>query len=137
MVLSMKIKFFSLMLSILMLFSVAVPAVCAATEGAEFELTLVVNNRYTDIYFEEELNDPYLNMDSEKEELENKRNIYVAILGVLLVIAVGVLIYTLKKAPNEEALKKTDDEETPKTTIKVMVPKKKTEITLEEEEKKE
>ncbi len=131
----MNKKIMSFVLCIITLLCVLTPSVCAETQEAEVELTLNPNKRYTDIFYPDEVNDPLLDLDEDLEERENKRDGYVAVLVVLLVVALGVLVYTLRKAPDEDKLKKIDDEQTPKT--KIIVTKKKKETSIEEEEKKE
>ncbi len=133
----MKTRVIALLLCVLSIFTLFSVVACAATEQAELEITIDVNKRYTDILYPEEVNDPLLELDSNKKEMENKRNIYVTVLVVLLVIAIGILIYTLKKAPSEDSLKASDDKETPKTTIKIKVPKNRIKNKLEGEEKKQ
>ena len=117
-----------------MILSVAVP-VAFATEEAP-DLTLDFNKRYTDILEYEDVNDPFLDLGQNKEDKEQKRDIYVVVLVVLLVIAIVIFVATLRRVPEN-----VEDEP---VAQKVRIPKssieKKTESTpsqnLADEEKK-
>ncbi len=98
----MKTKFFSLLISVLIFFSMAV------TVYAEADLTLDFNNRYTDILEYDEVDDPLLDLAANAKEKEQKRNVYAIVLVICLVIAVAVFIYTLRKVPDEKTFEKEE-----------------------------
>lgn len=98
----MKKILISLLMCIMLICSASV------TVSAEPDLTIDFNKRYTDISDYEDVNDPYLDLDKNAEEKEQKRNVYVIVLSVCLVVAVGVFIYTLRKVPDEETFEKKE-----------------------------
>ena len=87
--------------SILVVFTMCCPLALAADEG-ELELTLDVNKRYTDISEEAESDNLFLYGEQAEKEKNTKRNTYIAILSVALVVAVVILVVTLKKVPKED-----------------------------------
>ena len=105
----MKLKLFSLLLSLIACASVFVIPVSAS--GEEFYFPIDVEERYTDISYVDETN-VYGEVVTEEDtqELENKKTIYIAVLCVLLVISIIILIVTLKKAKDGKLLKDTDEE---------------------------
>ena len=98
----MKTKFFSLLISVIILFSMGV------TAYAEVDLTLDFNKRYTDILEYDEVNDPLLDLAENAKAKEQKRNTYAIVLVVCLVIAVAVFIYTLRKVPDEKTFEQEE-----------------------------
>ncbi len=100
-------KIVSIILCVFVLFTVCAPA-CFAEE-LEFELTIDVNKRYTDISMMED--DPYLSQGSQAEKDEQNKTLYIIILLVLLVISVCVLVFTLKKVPTEKEIEEKDTAE--------------------------
>ncbi len=93
----MKNKILAIFICVLLILSVATPVVLAGGETPD--LTLDFNKRYTDISEYEDLNDPYLDLGKNKEEKEQKRDIYVVVLVVLLIIAIVVFVRTLRRVP--------------------------------------
>ncbi len=98
----MKIKVLAILLCAIALFTCCTPIVIAAEEQGEFELTLDVNKRYTDISEEASGENLFLYGEKEEAEKNTKRNTYIAVLAVALVIAVVVLVLTLKRVPKED-----------------------------------
>ena len=98
----MKTKFLSLLMFVIILFSMAV------TAYAEPDLTIDFNKRYTDILEYDEVNDPLLNLEENAQAKEQKRNVYVVVLVACLVVAVVVFIYTLRKVPDEKTFEKEE-----------------------------
>ncbi len=102
----MKNKILALVLCAFVCFLLCVPAIAANEEVPQ--LTLDFNKRYTDISEYEDVNDPYLDLDGNKEEKEKNRNIYVIILVVLLLIAVLVFVRALRKVPDEKTFEEKE-----------------------------
>lgn len=94
----MKKTILSLIMCIIIVFGASVSV------SAEPDLTLDFNKRYTDISEVGEIDDPFLETNKNSQEKEQKRNIYVIILSVCLVVAIGVFVYTLRKVPDEKSL---------------------------------
>ena len=98
----MKIKVLSIIfviISCVLLFLVPVSA------SDEFQFTVDVNERYTDISYVDETNAlGEVISDEEDEAIESKKNTYIVILSVLLVVSVIILIVTLKKAKEDKLL---------------------------------
>ena len=96
-------KFVAILLCVVTLMGVAMP-VCYAEE---IEITLDVNKRYTNISEMDE-DDPFMSKTDETLRKERNKKVYVTVLVTLLIIAVGVLIYTLKKVPSEKQIEAAD-----------------------------
>ncbi len=94
---NMKNKILAIFICVLLLLSVSVPVAFAGEEAPD--LTLNFNERYTDISEYEDINDPYLDLGQNKEDKEQKRDIYVVVLVVLLVISIIVFVRTLRRVP--------------------------------------
>ncbi len=124
----MKRKIFSLILTFVVLLGVFVPV--AYAEEDDIELTIDVNKRYTDISYYDEVSDPLLDLGAEREAKENRRNIYIAILVILLVVAIVVFVFTIRRVPDEQ---ETLASAPPVTKIKVH--KKREETKIKDEEK--
>lgn len=84
--------------------------VAFAAEKTETLNVVEFENRYTDISEFEDLNNPYLEAAKENDKSDEKRMVYIIVLVVLLIIAVGVFIYTLRKVPDEETFEKNEKE---------------------------
>ena len=108
----MKKRLLSFLLCITVLFCSSVSV------SAEPDLTLDFNKRYTDISEFDEVNDPYLDLDRNSEAKQQKRNVYVAVLSVCLVAAIGVFIYTLRKVPSEAEMQADTDKRLLKKKLK-------------------
>lgn len=91
----MKKKLLALIMCVVVIFGASVSV------SAEPDLTIDFNKRYTDISEFEDVNDPYLDLDKNYEEKQQKRNIYAVVLGILLVVAVVIFVYTLRRVPDE------------------------------------
>lgn len=89
--------------SVLVIFTMCCPVALAVEEG-ELELTLDVNKRYTDISDEAVSDNLFLYGEQEEKEKDAKRNTYIAILSVALVIAVVILVISLKRVPKEDEI---------------------------------
>lgn len=131
---NMKNKILSVFLCVILFLSLVTPVALASNNSPE--LTLDFNKRYTDISDYDDINDPYLNLEENRQEKEQKRNIYAAVLIVLLIIAIIVFIRAIRRVPDE-----IEDEPTAK---KVRIPKSSvkkskttTETSLADEEKTE
>lgn len=96
--------------SVLVVFTMCCPLALAADEG-ELELTLDVNKRYTDISDEAESDNLFLYGEQEQKEKDTKRNTYIGVLSVALIIAVVILVITLKKVPKEDDIDVSGTEE--------------------------
>ena len=98
----MKKKIFAFVLCFIIVFSIPV-SVSAAKETETMNL-FGFDERYTDISEIDELGNPMIELSEEnkKENEDGKKLMYIIILSVLLVIAIGVFIYTLRKVPDEE-----------------------------------
>jgi hypothetical protein len=103
-------KIIALTLCVLTLLTVTAPVCLAAESDDEIMITLDVNERYTDI---SEMNedDPYLSKSEETLEKERNKKVYIAVLVILLVVSLGVLVYTLKKVPSEKEIEDKDTAE--------------------------
>ena len=95
-------KVLAVLFSVLVLFTMCSPVAFAEAEEGELELTIDVNKRYTDISEEAENDNLFLYGKKEKEEKDAKRNTYIAVLSVALVVAVVILAISLKRVPKEE-----------------------------------
>ena len=104
-------KFLVILFSVLVLFTMCTPVAFAASEEGELELTIDVNERYTDIAEEAESDNLFLYGEIEEEEKNVKRNTYVAVLSVALVIAIIILVITLRRVPKEEDIDVSGAEE--------------------------
>lgn len=69
-------------------------------ETTELLLEIDVNKRYTN--FANDIGDVEESDDSEEKKLDEKTQIYIAILSAALVVSVVVLVVSLKKVPKEE-----------------------------------
>lgn len=103
----MKTKIISVILAVIICIPFASLAVSAASETAassrgEFKLTVDVNKRETNIVEDENGILGLITDDSEKQQKEANKKIYIAVLSVLLVIAIIVLIVSLRRVPDEE-----------------------------------
>ncbi len=94
-------KLLCFVMSLVALFSLCAPCAVAAKE-ADFQLTIDVNERYTDISDTVEGQDLFGYRHQEEKEKTTKRNTYIAILSVALVIAVIILVVCLKRVPKEK-----------------------------------
>ena len=98
----MKIKVLSIIFTILSCVSLFI---VPASAGMEFELPIDVDERYTDIEYEEEdetnVYGEIIDEEAQKE-LETKKTIYIIVLVVLLIISIIILIVTIKRAKNEK-----------------------------------
>lgn len=106
-------KIIALLLCLVALGSLCVTA-CAVTETeteAEFELEIDVEKRYTNISEMDDYHKTFLDVETKEEETkETNKMIYIGVLCVLLVVAVVILVVSLKRVPSlEEAEKKEDD----------------------------
>ena len=104
-------KFLVILFSVLVLFTMCTPVAFAEAEEGELELTIDVNKRYTDIAEEAESDNLFLYGEKEEEEKNVKRNTYVAVLSVALVIAIIILVITLRRVPKEEDIDVSGAEE--------------------------
>lgn len=102
-------KIIAIILCIMTLLSFSAP-VCLATDGDELELTIDVNRRYTNISEMDE-NEPFLSKSEETQQKERNKKVYIAVLVTLLIISIGILIYTLKKVPSEKEIEEKDTKE--------------------------
>lgn len=105
----MKNKVFSVLLAVLAVLYIFAPAVFA--EG-NFVLTLDGDERYTDIIMASD-EDERTYFDIEESPAAISKKNYVIILSVLLVLSIGVLIFTLiksKKLKSDGEDEKTDTE---------------------------
>ncbi len=96
----MKIKVLSIIFSVVSLVLLFIVPVSASVE-----LPIDVNERYTDISYIDETNvyGEVVN-DSEDEEIQSKKTIYIVVLSILLVISIVILIVTLKRAREDKLL---------------------------------
>lgn len=97
----MKLKLLSVFFAIVSCVSLFIVPVSASVE-----LPIDVEERYTDITYLDETNvyGEVVNAE-EEQELQTKKNVYIAVLSVLLVISIIVLIVTLKRAKDDKLLK--------------------------------
>lgn len=111
-------KTVSLILALVTLLSVFAP-LCFAEE---FVFTLDENKRYTDIsYVDEDERDLYFGGDAPKGISKGS---YIAILSVLLVIAVVVLVVTLRKGRIEKEAYEAEIKEADEAEINALAQKK-------------
>lgn len=125
-------KIIVLLLCVIPMFSLMVP-VYAEEETSEFDfqLEIDVNKRYTDISEMDEYNEEFFQDAFEDEKIkESNKIIYIAILSVLLVIAVIVLIVSLRRVPDAE-----DEVEKKSENTALSEKKKITSTSLADEEK--
>lgn len=125
----MRKTLLSLLMCIVLLFGASVSV------SAEPDLTIDFNKRYTDISYYDEVNDPYLDSDKNSEEKQQKRNIYVVVLSVCLVAAIGVFIYTLRKVPDEDTFEKNEKKKIRGTSSENTADASSKEKSLKDEEK--
>ena len=111
----MKTKIISVILAVIICIPFISLAVSAAAETTaqsgegEFRLTVDVNKRETNIVEDENGILGLITDDSEKQQKEANKKIYIAVLSVLLVIAVIVLVVSLRRVPDEEDIELDDD----------------------------
>ena len=103
-------KVLAVLLFTLVLFTMCSSVVVAAEEG-EMELTIDVNRRYTDIAEQAENDNLFLYGEKEEEEKNTKRNTYIAVLSVALVVSVIILVISLKRVPKEDDIDVSGAEE--------------------------
>ena len=125
----MRKTLLSLLMCIVLLFGASVSV------SAEPDLTIDFNKRYTDISYYDDVNDPYLDLDKNSEEKQQKRNIYVVVLSVCLVAAIGVFIYTLRKVPDEDTFEKNEKKKIRGTSSENTADSSSKEKSLKDEEK--
>ena len=98
----MKIKALSLLLALISCVALFVVPVSAS---GDIEFSLDVNDRDTDISYQEEdetnVYGEVVNAEEQKE-LETKRNVYIFVLVILLIISVAILVVTIKRAKQEK-----------------------------------
>lgn len=104
-------KVLVVLFSVLVLFTMCTPIAFAEAEEGELELTIDVNKRYTDISEEAESDNLFLYGEKEEETKNAKRNTYIAVLSVALVVAVIILVVSLKRVPKEEDIDVSGAEE--------------------------
>lgn len=111
-------RILSIVMLVVCLLSMCAPIV-AAEETTRYQLPIDPNNRYTDISDMDENNKQiFANEIAEGEKAkEGNKIIYIAILCVLLVVALVVLVISLKRASAENI----DDEPQKKITDKKSV----------------
>ncbi len=97
-------KCFSILIALIVLLGVLTPCTVAADE-ADFQLTIDVNERYTDISDTVEGEDVFGYRTTQAKEKETRRATYIAILSVALVAAVIILIVTVRRVPKEDDIK--------------------------------
>ncbi len=98
----MKLKILSLMLALIACASLFILPVSAS---GEFQFTVDVNERYTDISYVDETNALGEVISSEEDkDIESKKTVYITVLTVLLVISIIILVLTLKKAKEDKLL---------------------------------
>ncbi len=97
-------KNFGVIIALIMLLGILSPCAIAAKE-TDFQLTIDVNERYTDISETVEGEDLFGYRQKEAKEKETKRATYIAVLAVALVAAVIVLVVTLRRVPKEEDIR--------------------------------
>ena len=108
----MKLKVLSLVLCAFVILFAAAPAVYA---NGDFVLTLDDEERYTNIAEVQDDNGQTY-FDIEESQTAMNKKTYIVILSVLLVIAIGVLVFTLIKSKKlnaddgDEAVDETVDE---------------------------
>jgi hypothetical protein len=97
----MKLKLLSVFFAIVSCVSLFIVPVSASVE-----LPIDVEERYTDITYLDETNvyGEVVNAE-EEQELQTKKNVYITVLSVLLVISIIVLIVTLKRAKDDKLVK--------------------------------
>lgn len=108
-------KMLVILMALLVVAGSCAPAALAADEP-EFQLTIDVNERYTDISETIEGEDVFGYRQKEQKEKETKRNTFIAVMVAALVIAVVILVISLKRVPDEENIKigKPETEKTDK-----------------------
>ncbi len=104
-------KVLAVLFSVLVLFTMCTPVAFAEAEEGELELTIDVNKRYTDISDVAESDNLFLYGEKEEEEKNTKRNTYIAVLSVALVVSVIILVISLKRVPKEEDIDVSGTEE--------------------------
>ncbi len=104
-------RFLAVLFSVLVLFTTCTPVAFAKAEEGEIELTIDVNERYTDISDVAESDNLFLYGEKEEEAKNVKRNTYIAVLSVALVVAVIILVISLKRVPKEEDIDVSGAEE--------------------------
>lgn len=97
-------KSFALLIGVLFLLGAFMPLAYGAADTPDFELTIDVNERYTDISETIEGEDLFGYRQAEEKEKQIKRNTYIAVLSVALVISVAVLIVCIRRVPKEQDL---------------------------------
>ncbi len=105
----MKVKLLSLFLCLLCFVS-AFSVTALAEEAQAPAITINVEERYTDISYMDEVNDPLLEAQRESRTQAGKKTLYIVILVVLLVVAIIILVYNLRKVPAESEISKNDKE---------------------------
>ena len=92
-------------MSLVALLSLCAPCAVAANE-ADFQLTIDVNERYTDIIDATEDEEFYkiYNNENEEKQAQTRRNTYIAVLVSALVVSVIVLVVSLKRVPKEDEI---------------------------------
>ena len=99
------VKRLATLLMVVFIFSGAVTVLAyGAGDTPDFELTIDVNERYTDIEETIEGEDLFGYRQAESKEKQTKRNTYIAILSVALVISVAVLVVCIRRVPKEQDL---------------------------------
>ncbi len=107
-------KYLAVFMCALIFCTSLVPAALCANEE-EFHLEIDVNKRNTDISVLDDPTDAALYQSDAGKKEESRKNAYIAVLVVALVISVIVLVFTLKRVPPEEKIfeedqKKKDEE---------------------------
>ncbi len=98
----MKLKILALILTLM---SLSLLFVLPASAGMNIELPIDVEERYTDIEYEQEdITNIYGEIIDEEvqKELETKKTVYIIVLVVLLIISIVILVVTIKRAKAEK-----------------------------------
>lgn len=98
----MKLKILALILTLM---SLSLLFVLPASAGMNIELPIDVEERYTDIEYEQEdVTNIYGEIIDEEvqKELETKKTVYIIVLVVLLIISIVILVVTIKRAKAEK-----------------------------------
>lgn len=98
----MKTKILSVLMCVIVFFGAVSPIAFAVEETTVMPFTVDPEKRVTDITELEEGENPFNFTQKEKEQRQNRKIMYIVVLCIALVAAIVVLVFNLRKIPDEE-----------------------------------
>lgn len=114
----MKTKILSVLMCVIVFLGVVSPIALAVEETTVMPFTVDPEKRVTDITELEEGENPFNFTQKEKEQRQNRKIMYIVVLCIALVLAIVVLVFNLRKIPDEENIELGDSKKNEKSKEK-------------------